>query len=350
MWPLAVAHRCSRELTPRFPPTSHRPRGRSRRSPNTGSHGRAPGSRWRDRSRHRRLVVHWRTHLARKRCGYQPRATLEDRHRAGAVRSHREAEVFESGGPRDGSLHGLHMRRGWRRAFSRLTRTNKRVDAICRDSDPVEGAESGTKIESAGPCEGSSENSPRSLRDRRHARTVKRTRSLASSRRPCRVLSGMSVGLATRKQQAVVGAAPSSAARPGLIHASRLRPARPARSWKARNRSSMPKTLHARRGPPAVLVHDRACQREHRHGRRDSGARDRPAASASRKKLDDETTTSVAPSRASASSRRLARTEAPTSSAPASTATATATPAIDERVQAAIVTKLRKDERGERHQ
>ncbi len=45
--------------------------------------------------------------------------------------------------------------------------------------------------------------------------TVSRIRSLTSSRRPCRLLSGMSVGLATRSSSVSSASAPSSAASPG---------------------------------------------------------------------------------------------------------------------------------------
>jgi hypothetical protein len=183
----------------------------------------------------------------------------------------------------------------------------------------------GTKTVRASCCPASSANSPAS--SERISDTDTRSVRARSSRRPKSEDDGIAAGRRTVTSSVEASAAPSSSARARLKSASLPRGPVAVRPCRAQKRSSTPntRTFDARRPLAssattpltAITGADATC-----------AACPSSPARASRKKPPERTTWETPPRRRRARSRRLARTESPTRSAPPRTATAVATPAI----------------------
>ena len=181
--------------------------------------------------------------------------------------------------------------------------------------------------------------------DRAPARraTVSRIDRPTSSRRPCSESSGMSVGRAMRTTSASPAAAPSSAARSGLSQrvGSRRR-ARPSRR-ETRRSARRRRTRCTLAGAPGRRLVQRDARQRRAAARRWRATRP-PRRSAERfgERLSARRRRPTAGRAGSSrSTRRLSRTDAPTSSDPASTATAPATPSDDGDVRAPVVDQAR---------
>ena len=185
---------------------------------------------------------------------------------------------------------------------------------------------SGTNIAFTAPCCGRSANSPIPAAASAIF-MVNRMAGAAASLRPKTDSAGISVGFSRRSSSVSPGAAPNSAANSGLNAASRFTRPGDGTPWNFQKRSSTPYTAT----PAARRPLD--C-RATMPSSTSSGAAEPPnsAASCSRNNVPAVTTDSTLPSRSSASRRKLARTDSPTSKAPANTATAVATPATTARL------------------